>query len=78
MLGVSVSASPVEIKKAFKVKAKLLHPDVNKSPRAHEEFLVLYEAFGRLISENQEISKPRFNISCTVLRGCPKSCPDEI
>jgi hypothetical protein len=31
----------------------LLHPDVNKSPRAHEEFLALYEAFARLVSEDR-------------------------
>jgi len=53
-LGVLTSASQVEIKKAFKAKAKLLHPDVNKSPHAHEDFLALYEAFGRLMSKNRK------------------------
>jgi hypothetical protein len=49
ILGVSPTATISEIKKAFRLKAKHLHPDRNPSPKAHEEFLELNEAFALLI-----------------------------
>jgi hypothetical protein len=45
ILGVSKNATLAEIKKAFRKKAKLLHPDVNDSPDAHEKFVLLNEAY---------------------------------
>jgi molecular chaperone DnaJ len=38
VLGVSRDATDEEIKKAFRRQARKLHPDVNKSPNAEEEF----------------------------------------
>ncbi|TAH27529.1 MAG: hypothetical protein EAZ07_01240 [Cytophagales bacterium] len=56
ILGITDSASLEDIKKAYKQKAKLLHPDVNKSKKASEEFLQLQEAFQVLIDPNKKHS----------------------
>lgn len=45
ILKVNKNASTLEIKKAFRILAKLLHPDVNKSENAHIEFLEINEAY---------------------------------
>lgn len=45
ILGVEMNATLPEIKKAFRRKAKILHPDINKSPDAHEQFILLNEAY---------------------------------
>jgi curved DNA-binding protein CbpA len=52
-LGVARTAGPDEIVKAYRAKARLLHPDVNKSPNAHTEFKQLSEAYTTLIDPNK-------------------------
>lgn len=58
ILGITPTATESEIRKAFKEKAKILHPDRNKSPHAHEEFLELYAALNFAIRNlNNPIGK---------------------
>lgn len=45
VLGLSEAASASDIKTAYRIKAKMLHPDVNPSPRAKEQFLQLKRAY---------------------------------
>jgi len=53
ILGVKKSASEKEIKKAFREKAKLYHPDKNDSPDAEQKFRDLAEAYEILSDENK-------------------------
>jgi len=53
VLGVSRDATDDEIKKAFRKQARKLHPDVNKSPNAEEEFKELNEAYDVLSDPNK-------------------------
>jgi hypothetical protein len=50
ILGITSHASLNEVKKAFRVKAKQLHPDVNKSPDAHQQFILLLEAYDYVVN----------------------------
>ncbi len=45
ILGVNPDSSGEELKRAFRQKAKLLHPDINPSPEAHYEFIRTRQAF---------------------------------
>jgi len=49
ILGVTYNASLEEIKKAFRLKAKLCHPDVNKSINAKAAFQIINEAYQVLV-----------------------------
>ncbi len=48
ILGVSETASVDEIKRAYREKAKLCHPDINPSEKAHEVFALLNTAHSTL------------------------------
>jgi hypothetical protein len=50
ILGITEKANLSEIKKAFRARAKELHPDINKSPNVHEEFILLVEAYEYLVN----------------------------
>ena len=47
-LGITREATQTEIREAFYRRAKELHPDVNPSPEAREEFALAQEAFEKL------------------------------
>ena len=51
-LGVSESASPDEIKRAYRNLSKQFHPDLNKNPEAEEHFIRITEAYELLTNQN--------------------------
>lgn len=57
LLGVNIGATEMEIKSAYRQKAKLYHPDINKNKNANAEFQVLNEAYQYILlnlsSENR-------------------------
>jgi curved DNA-binding protein CbpA len=48
ILGVPRSASPEDIKSAFRGLARQFHPDVNKDPGANEHFKEINQAYAVL------------------------------
>jgi curved DNA-binding protein CbpA len=53
ILEVPENASDEDIRKAYRSKAKLYHPDVNKSPDAHSMFVLLTAAYDTLINRHK-------------------------
>ena len=60
VLGVSRTAGDDEIKKAFRRKARELHPDVNKAPDAEDKFKELNEAYDVLSDPQKRAQYDRF------------------
>lgn len=60
ILGVSKDASAADIKKAFRRKARELHPDVNKAPDAEERFKEVNEAYDVLSDERKRAHYDQF------------------
>ncbi len=60
VIGVSKDASDAEIKKAFRKKARELHPDVNKAPNAEDQFKELNEAYDVLSDPQKRAQYDRF------------------
>ena len=63
ILGVSKDASDAEIKKAFRRRARELHPDVNKAADAEDQFKELNEAYDVLSDPNKRAQYDRFGTS---------------
>jgi hypothetical protein len=53
VLGIASDANEAEIRAAYRKKAKLFHPDVNKSPDAHSKFVMVTAAYETLINYNK-------------------------
>jgi len=53
ILGIPYTATSEEIKKAFRIKAKLCHPDVNKNINAKITFQIINEAYQILIDSEK-------------------------
>jgi hypothetical protein len=49
ILGLPVNSSVEEIKKAYRKKARLYHPDINHEPEARDKFIEATEAYDFLI-----------------------------
>ncbi|MBB3170695.1 molecular chaperone DnaJ [Parvibacter caecicola] len=60
VLGVDRNASEADIKKAFRHKARELHPDVNKAPDAEDQFKELNEAYDVLSDAQKRAQYDRF------------------
>jgi curved DNA-binding protein CbpA len=53
LLGILPDASIDEIKKAYRAKAFLVHPDKNKHPKAAAQFIELTEAYEAIIARKK-------------------------
>ena len=71
VLGVSRDASEDEIKKAFRHKARELHPDINKAPDAEDRFKELNEAYDVLSDANKRAQYDRFGTIPGAAEGSP-------
>jgi DnaJ-class molecular chaperone len=56
VLGLLPNSSVEEIKKAYRKKARLYHPDINPSPDAKDLFICVTEAYEFLISNFQKLN----------------------
>jgi hypothetical protein len=55
ILGLPVNSSIDEIKKAYRKKARLYHPDINPAPDAKDHFIIITEAYEFLMSYHDKI-----------------------
>ncbi|KAJ1482259.1 DnaJ domain-containing protein [Baffinella frigidus] len=72
VLGVSKSASAKEIKRAYLMKAKECHPDVNKAENAKEQFAELNNAY-EILSDTQKREMYSLNPQPYTLNTRPKT-----
>lgn len=77
VLGVDLEASKAEILKAFRKKAREVHPDRNKSPEAAKEFQKLLKARDILLEENETL-KTRKTEKKPHKPPAPQKTPEEI
>lgn len=62
ILGVQRSATPDELKTAFRNLARQYHPDVNKSPDAEERFKEINEAYAVLSDTDKRAAYDRYGV----------------
>ena len=56
ILGLPHNSSVNDIKKAYRNKARLYHPDINPSPDARDKFILVTEAYEFLIANHDKMS----------------------
>lgn len=56
ILGLPANSSLEEIKKAYRRKARLYHPDINPAPEAQDMFISITEAYEFLIAYHDKIA----------------------
>jgi hypothetical protein len=56
ILGIPVNSSSDDIKRAYRQKARMYHPDINPSPEAKDKFILATEAYEFLIANSEKIS----------------------
>jgi hypothetical protein len=56
VLGLPLNASADEIKKAYRQKARIYHPDINPAPEAKDLFILATEAYEFLIANHYLLS----------------------
>lgn len=55
ILGLPANSTIEEIKKAYRKKARLYHPDINPAPDAKDHFISITEAYEFLIANHEKI-----------------------
>jgi molecular chaperone DnaJ len=68
-LGVPRDASPDDIRRAYRRLAKQYHPDINRDPKAEEQFKEINEAYAVLSDEERRGAYDRYGTAD--LRGIP-------
>ncbi len=56
ILGIPLNSSVNDIKKAYRQKARLYHPDINPAPDARDKFIIATEAYEFLIANHERIT----------------------
>lgn len=69
VLGVARGASADEIRRAYRAKARQLHPDVNKAPDAADRFAELQQAYDVLSDEKKRGMYDRLGHAATTAGG---------
>lgn len=65
ILGITKNAGELEIKSAFKRMAKRIHPDVNRTPDAQQQFIILQNAYRQSLQylKHPNVSAPLYTNS---------------
>jgi len=56
ILGLSANSSIEEIKRAYRLKARMYHPDINPSPDAKDKFIIATQAYEFLLAYHEKIT----------------------
>lgn len=60
ILGITPGVSLERVKKAYREQVKRFHPDTNHAPDAHERFVEIQEAFGKILKDYENRAERRY------------------